>query len=435
MSINSETRRQFDSLIRTSRSVLVLVPKEPSNDAVGAAIALIQILQLWGKRAFGFSSSLLPKVQYLFEKQYFISNLDDYRDLRIIIPTKDNQNLQVINATNQTEDRQFNIIVRSSGQGIDKDGLQTKLDQYNFDLIITVGISGVDKFDGEIADNPTMLDGHNLINLDFHTSNSNFGSLNIIDQQQISTCQLIYELFKPYGANLLMGDIATALLSGLMANTNRFISPNTNSEIFRQAAHLIDLGARNIDIGYCLFGDTDKFIANQAKKTLNEPQEKMVEKVEQVSPDPTQPISAIQENALSDVGLPMPNNSTPAPIYAQDSHPIVKQFNNSSYQNPPLIPRTTPPPPSINFPATDNSNQVLYQNSGNIPDTDRPIPPKNPVPDWQKLSSIINNKYQDNPLNKLDNMQQPKNSNQTASKKSLAEELMEIDVQNNPLIY
>ncbi|MEA2112307.1 MAG: bifunctional oligoribonuclease/PAP phosphatase NrnA [Campylobacterota bacterium] len=86
-----------------------------------------------------------------------------------------------------------------------------------------------------------------LINIDHHSSNSNFGNLNIVNTDAISTTQIIYELFKE-GDIKINTKMATALYAGLLDDSNCFLHSKTDANSFIMAADLLRCGAQSQDV-------------------------------------------------------------------------------------------------------------------------------------------------------------------------------------------
>lgn len=83
---------------------------------------------------------------------------------------------------------------------------------------------------------------NSLINIDHHKSNTNYGSMNIVDISSNSTSQLIFKLLQDQ--NLLISkNLANNLLSGIYADTLNLQTKNVSSESLRTCSKLLQLGA------------------------------------------------------------------------------------------------------------------------------------------------------------------------------------------------
>lgn len=86
-----------------------------------------------------------------------------------------------------------------------------------------------------------------LINIDHHFSNPNFGDLNLVMFEKSSACEVLYDLFNVW-RTLLDKDVATALLNGMIFDTEFFKNAATHLSTLRAAAQLLNLGARQNQI-------------------------------------------------------------------------------------------------------------------------------------------------------------------------------------------
>ncbi|MFR3568306.1 MAG: DHH family phosphoesterase [Paraclostridium sordellii] len=87
-----------------------------------------------------------------------------------------------------------------------------------------------------------------LICIDHHASNNNYGDLNYINSNESSTCELVYNLLKEFskemGEQILDEDISTYLYTGLLTDTGNFSYSNTNPSSYLMAYDLVNLGAK-----------------------------------------------------------------------------------------------------------------------------------------------------------------------------------------------
>lgn len=81
-----------------------------------------------------------------------------------------------------------------------------------------------------------------LINIDHHVTNTNYGDLNFVEPRFISTTALLYDLFKKDGVNI-NSKMATAIYAGLLDDSDAFISQEVDGTTFATVCELIELGA------------------------------------------------------------------------------------------------------------------------------------------------------------------------------------------------
>jgi len=82
-----------------------------------------------------------------------------------------------------------------------------------------------------------------LINIDHHTSNVKFGQHNLVVDNLSSTVEVIYNYFLVNKIRI-NSDMSTALLTGLITDTDNFSNAATSKEALSMASYLINKGAR-----------------------------------------------------------------------------------------------------------------------------------------------------------------------------------------------
>ncbi|HHX71017.1 MAG: bifunctional oligoribonuclease/PAP phosphatase NrnA [Miniphocaeibacter sp.] len=115
----------------------------------------------------------------------------------------------------------------------------TTNDKLTVDVVIAVDC-GDKKRLGNI--DYTFSNSKEIIKIDHHISGENYGTLNIVDSEISSTCELISEMF--FNLNIkITPEISTALLLGILTDTGRFLYERANENTFQITAKLIKNGA------------------------------------------------------------------------------------------------------------------------------------------------------------------------------------------------
>lgn len=81
-----------------------------------------------------------------------------------------------------------------------------------------------------------------VINVDHHITNTEFGTINLVDPQAASTTQILYELFTRVGLTLT-ADMALSLLTGLVTDTLGFRTVGVTARTLAIAGALMEAGA------------------------------------------------------------------------------------------------------------------------------------------------------------------------------------------------
>ena len=85
------------------------------------------------------------------------------------------------------------------------------------------------------------------INIDHHITNGKFGTLNLIEGEEVATAAILTNILPQLGMEIT-APIAAALLTGIVTDTLGFRTTNTTPESLRQAAELMERGANLPDL-------------------------------------------------------------------------------------------------------------------------------------------------------------------------------------------
>ena len=124
---------------------------------------------------------------------------------------------------------------------------------YDLFLIVDAGDLKQTGIEEELVSVAQSRQCHLFINIDHHKTNTSFGTINIVDKNASSTCELIY-YFLNECAHPIGKDVAECLLTGIVGDTGNFTNPATNEQCFKIAADLISRGANIFQIIRSLLG-------------------------------------------------------------------------------------------------------------------------------------------------------------------------------------
>ena len=99
-----------------------------------------------------------------------------------------------------------------------------------------------------------LPEGVTIINIDHHISNSNYGDLNLVLPEASSASEVIFEVVSDL-LGALTPEIASALLTGIIADTGGFRYSSASAYTFAIAEKLIKAGADHVAINRNLFSN------------------------------------------------------------------------------------------------------------------------------------------------------------------------------------
>ena len=226
---------QLSKILQSAQRILVTGPVNPNIDVVSSAIAWRLFLQQKNKQVDLVFSGQVHSFRFL-PKVNINSQLENLGNFKIILQVGDNKVKQL--SYDVKGDKLEINIVPESGSFNDAD-VSTKYEGYKYDLVITLGAVSFDSLGEIFVQNRNFFWQTPIINIDRNLLNENFGQLNIIETSSTSLAEISFRLLK----NGLDKNISTALLTGMIAATNSFQSPQVTPDTLALASQLIVKGA------------------------------------------------------------------------------------------------------------------------------------------------------------------------------------------------
>lgn len=220
-------------------------------DAVASTLGLLRILEAQGKTVEAVIDGFVPP-----ETISFLPGVAAVRPaLRKL------QNLTISLNVSKTKVDELSYAVRGETLEIlltPREGgwkpqdLSTKTAPYRFDLVIVADAADPASLGAlyeEHADffsrTPTIAVGHD-------PGHERFGTVNLLDHTAAATCEVIYHAL-PHLGGTPDPELATCLLTGIIAKTKSFKTANINPRTLQVSSELIAAGARREDIVRHLF--------------------------------------------------------------------------------------------------------------------------------------------------------------------------------------
>lgn len=247
--ISSTQINQARELIDQNNDVLIAIKNNASLDDVAAALSLYLALSSHGKRAqIACSQQMTVRYSHLIGIDKIKNNLNNGgKNLIISFPYQEGSIEKVsYNIENET----FNLVIepREGYPTITQDLIRFSSGGNNSGLIITVGATKFSDLDSLYINNESLFRDKPTINIDYHSQNTNFGKLNLIDPDISSASELMTNILSIIGYTV-DNDIATNLLAGITDASQNFTSYNTTAQTFELAALCLKSGARKVQNG------------------------------------------------------------------------------------------------------------------------------------------------------------------------------------------
>lgn len=237
--------RVIDKLNLASHS-LILAPRAANADDLAAALALQSFLAKLEKEATIVSPGALP------DKYNFLPKFDQIKDDLLIsknfVIDISTRRVQIDELSYKKKDDKLSIYIKPKKDQFTKDDVSFRTSDLPFDLIVCVGISSLDSLGEFYNKNTDLFFETPVINIDFRSSNENYGQFNLVDLSATSNSEIVFDLINSYESSLLDQEIATSLLTGIIAETNSFQHTRTTPAAFLKASQLVSLGANQREI-------------------------------------------------------------------------------------------------------------------------------------------------------------------------------------------
>ena len=239
--------QQIFEQIKKAESILITFRKTWDGDSVASGLAMYLFFKKLGKKADIAAEK--------FEQGNLFSFLPAYgeiknsvENLRQFIISLDIANTKVGQIKYQVKDNTLNFIVSPRDGFFSQDDITSRSSGFKYDLIIVLDTPDLESL-GKIYDNDTeFFYQTTIINIDHYSGNEEFGQINLVDLNAVSTSEILFSIFEKYSRDSIDEDIATCLLAGMIAKTRSFKTPNITPHALLAASQLISMGARREEI-------------------------------------------------------------------------------------------------------------------------------------------------------------------------------------------
>ncbi|HKX23976.1 MAG TPA: hypothetical protein VJM46_01950 [Candidatus Saccharimonadales bacterium] len=239
MQESSNSKQQIAEKIKQSANILVTVSSNPSVDALTAALGLTLMLNKLDKHATAvFSGVIPPAINFLEPGKTFENNVDSLRDFIIALDKDKADRLRY-----KVEDDVVRIFITPYRTKISQTDLQFSQGDFNVDLIIALGVEDQKDLDQAITVHGRILHDATVATINAAAQKSNLGSIDWQDAHASSLSEMLASMADSLKAGILDQQISTALLTGIVASTERFSNQKTTPHVMTISAQLMAAGA------------------------------------------------------------------------------------------------------------------------------------------------------------------------------------------------
>ncbi|MDO8626707.1 MAG: hypothetical protein Q7K39_04650 [Candidatus Magasanikbacteria bacterium] len=233
---------QIKTILKDHQYLLVLFSPHDTGDALASALALKYYAEKIGKHvdivANGFN---VPKA---FK---FLPGADKVKpaltEIQKFIIKVDISKTPVENLSYDIKDGWLSIYLNPKSGVITKNELRTAQSNFKYDLIITLGVTDLASLGEVFFNNTDLFYRLPIINIDRGASNERFGAINLLRLNTSSLSEIVFTLLKEIDEHLINDQLATILLTGMIAATKSFTTREVTPMALRLASELVDSGA------------------------------------------------------------------------------------------------------------------------------------------------------------------------------------------------
>jgi hypothetical protein len=236
-----KVKKQVVEKIKASTNILIAVGKDPSVDDLSAAVGLATLLNKMDKHTTAiFSGSIPPAINFLEPDKIFESTVDSLRDFIIALDKEKADHLRY-----KVEGDVVKIFITPYRTTITGDDLEFSQGDYNVELVLALGVTNQDHLDTALSAHGQILHDATVLTFSVGEETSQLGTLDWHDSGASSLCEMIANISESLKSDksLLDKQIATALLTGIVASTERFSNTRTTAQVMTIAAQLMAAGA------------------------------------------------------------------------------------------------------------------------------------------------------------------------------------------------
>jgi hypothetical protein len=384
-------KQQASEAVRQANSILVVTGQNPSIDQIATTLGLLMILRKFGKSANAIVSDMVPSQLGFLPVMDLGRNLSGGRDFILKVRTN---KAKVASLKYLQEQDSLNIYLKPEQGSLAPSDITFDYGDFHYDIIIAVGVPARNRLDKVFTENPSLFNTP-IINIDFHRVNEGYGAINLIDTYAASLGEMMIAMSESLQTGLIDEPIATALLTGIIASTDRFTAPHTTAKALTVAAQMMAAGAKQQTVVKALYGTKERTDRPERNDRNNTPRPR--NDGGDNTPRPSAPSGTQASQPRSATPSQTPAQPVAAPVARPVAEPVVAPVTPAPTPvvEPIQAPVPTPTPVPAPEPMNEPDNEV-YPEPPSIP---MPLP-GNPLdeapasvikPEASKPGSVLDN--------------------------------------------
>lgn len=233
-----DAKQQLIDKLKNANNILVTVSRNPSVDQLASCIGLTLLLNKQNKHAAAVFSGKPPStLEFLKPEDTLEKNTDSLRDFIISLDKSKADKLRY-----KVEEDVVRIFITPYRTSLSEDDLQFSEGDFNVDVVVALGVKEQEDLDQAITAHGRILHDATVTSINI-SADGGLGSINWNSPQASSLSELVTDVAQALGPDLIDSQIATALLTGIVSETNRFSNDKTTPQTMSASAILMTAGA------------------------------------------------------------------------------------------------------------------------------------------------------------------------------------------------
>jgi len=234
---------QFEQVVerlRPASNVLVTVRTNPTVDQLAACLGLTIVLNKMNKHATAVFSGEVPStIDFLHPEKTLEKNTDSLRDFIIALDKAKADKLRY-----KVEDSVVKIFITPYKTSIDEKDLNFSQGDFNIDAVVALGVHDKAQLDAAILAHGRILHDATVMSLDTSKGGSSqIGSISWIEPNASSLSEMVGDIARDLSPDVFDEQISTALLTGIVSETDRFSNQKVTPHSMSIAGILMAAGA------------------------------------------------------------------------------------------------------------------------------------------------------------------------------------------------
>lgn len=237
--MENNTKNQVIDRLKQAQNILVTVSNNPNVDQLAAALGFTLMMNKLDKRATAvFSGDVPSTLEFLKPEETIETNTDSLRDFIIALDKSKADKLKY-----KVEDDVVKVFITPYKTSLSEVDLNFSQGDFNVDVVIALGVENKDHIDKAIMAHGRILHDATVIAVSNNENALDIGSIQWQDTKASSLCEMLASTSEKFKNGVVDGQIATAFLTGIVSETDRFSNEKTSPKVMTLSAQLMAAGA------------------------------------------------------------------------------------------------------------------------------------------------------------------------------------------------